>query len=238
MPKLLERSGTSDKGSITGIYTILVDGDDMDEPVADTVRGILDGHIVLSRKLAQAYHSPAIDVLKSVSRLTGAVSGAETKKAMGYARKVMATWEENEDMVTIGAYVKGSSAAVDEAIEKRQPIEDFLMQAVDDPAPISDTLGRLGAIAGIAVPPEEVAAAQTRKAPRALKPELAGAAQGPMRQKGQRSPAPWRLKATAHPETTSRRQATARRKATRSQGAGFEALCLQAREAPGAQVLL
>lgn len=179
MPKLLERSGTSDRGSITGIYTILVDGDDMDEPVADTVRGILDGHIVLSRKLAQAYHYPAIDVLKSVSRLTGAVSGAETKKAMGYARKVMATWEENEDMVTIGAYVKGSSAAVDEAIEKRQPIEDFLMQAVDDPAPISDTLGRLGAIAGIAVPPEEVAAAQTRKAPRALKPEIAGAAEAP-----------------------------------------------------------
>ena len=173
MPKLLERSGTSDKGSITGIYTILVDGDDMDEPVADTVRGILDGHIVLSRKLAQAYHYPAIDVLKSISRLTGSVTGPETRKAMGYARKIMATWEENEDMVTIGAYVKGSSAGVDEAIEKRGAIEDFLMQAVDDPAPISDTLGRLGGIAGIAIPPDEIAAAQTRRVPRALKTQVA-----------------------------------------------------------------
>jgi flagellum-specific ATP synthase len=161
MPKLLERSGTSDKGSITGIYTILVDGDDMDEPVADTVRGILDGHIVLSRRFAQRYHYPAIDVLKSVSRLTGAVTGPETRKAMGYARKMMAVYEENEDMVTIGAYVKGSSASVDEAIAKREPLEDFLMQAVDDPAPVADTLVRLGGIAGIAIPKEELSAAET-----------------------------------------------------------------------------
>ena len=111
MPKLLERSGTSDKGSITGIYTILVDGDDMDEPIADTVRGILDGHIVLSRKLAQRYHYPAIDVLKSISRLVGAVTGPVTQKVMGYVRKIMAVYEENEDMITIGAYVKGSNPA-------------------------------------------------------------------------------------------------------------------------------
>lgn len=159
MPKLLERSGTSDKGSITGIYTILVDGDDMDEPVADTVRGILDGHIVLSRKLAQAYHYPAIDALKSISRLSGAVTGPATKKAMGYMRKVMATWEENEDMVTIGAYVKGSSASVDEAIAKRDTIEGFLTQETTDPAPIRDTLKRLGDIAGIPIPPDELAEA-------------------------------------------------------------------------------
>jgi flagellum-specific ATP synthase len=159
MPKLLERSGTSDKGSITGIYTILVDGDDMDEPVADTVRGILDGHIVLSRRLAQRYHYPAVDVLKSVSRLTNAVTGPETRKAMGYARKMMAVYEENEDMVTIGAYVKGSSASVDEAISKREPLEEFLVQAVDDPAPIADTLARLGGIAGIAIPAPEIAEA-------------------------------------------------------------------------------
>ena len=108
MPKLLERSGTSDKGSITGVYTILVDGDDMDEPVADTVRGILDGHIVLSRRLAQRYQYPAVDVLKSVSRLVGSVTGPITQKVMGYVRKVMAVYEENEDMITIGAYVKGS----------------------------------------------------------------------------------------------------------------------------------
>ncbi len=160
MPKLLERSGTSDKGSITGIYTILVDGDDMDEPVADTVRGILDGHIVLSRRLAQRYHYPAIDVLKSVSRLVGQVTGPATRSVMGYTRKVMAVYEENEDMITIGAYVKGSSAEVDEAIDKRETIEDFLVQAVDDPAPIADTLKRLGGIAGREIPPEEIAAAE------------------------------------------------------------------------------
>ncbi|MBL8965455.1 MAG: FliI/YscN family ATPase, partial [Spirochaetaceae bacterium] len=162
MPKLLERSGTSDKGSITGIYTILVDGDDMDEPVADTVRGILDGHVVLSRRLAQRYHYPAIDVLKSVSRLTNAVAGASTRNVMGYARKMMAIYEENEDMITIGAYVKGSSAVVDEAISKRDPLEEFLIQAVEDPAPIDDTLKRLGGIAGIEIPPEEIAVAEGR----------------------------------------------------------------------------
>jgi flagellum-specific ATP synthase len=161
MPKLLERSGTSDKGSITGIYTILVDADDMDEPIADTVRGILDGHIVLSRRMAQRYHYPAVDALKSVSRLSGAVTGPDTRKAMGYVRKMMAVYEENEDMVTIGAYVKGSSASVDEAILKHEPIEDFLIQAVDDPAPIGDTLVKLGGLAGIAIPEDEITAARS-----------------------------------------------------------------------------
>jgi flagellum-specific ATP synthase len=158
MPKLLERSGTSDKGSITGVYTILVDGDDMDEPVADTVRGILDGHIVLSRALAQRYHYPAVDVLKSVSRLVGSVTGPITQKVMGFARKVMAVYEEYEDMITIGAYVKGSNPAVDEAIAKRDDIEAFLLQTVEEKAPIGDTLKRLSAIAGIALPPKEISA--------------------------------------------------------------------------------
>jgi flagellum-specific ATP synthase len=158
MPKLLERSGTSDRGSITGVYTILVDGDDMDEPVADTVRGILDGHIVLSRQLAERYHYPAIDVLKSVSRLVGSVTGPITQKVMGYARKVMAVYEENEDMVTIGAYVKGSNPAVDEAIAKRGPIEEFLLQGVEEKAPIADTIKKLSSIAGIPIPPHEVSA--------------------------------------------------------------------------------
>jgi flagellum-specific ATP synthase len=161
MPKLLERSGTSEKGSITGIYTILVDADDMDEPIADAVRGILDGHIVLSRKLAQRYHYPAVDVLKSVSRLVGAVTGPITQKVMGYVRKVMAVYEENEDMVTIGAYVKGSNPAVDEAIAKRQAVEDFLVQTVEDRAPIGDTIGKLAVIAGMEVPAAEVSAYAT-----------------------------------------------------------------------------
>jgi flagellum-specific ATP synthase len=158
MPKLLERSGTSDRGSITGIYTILVDGDDMDEPVSDAVRGILDGHIVLSRRLAQRYHYPAVDPLKSVSRLVGAVTGPVTQKVMGYVRRSMAVYEENEDMITIGAYVKGSNAGVDEAISKHDEIQEFLQQGVEEKAPIGDTLKRLSAVAGIPIPLQEIAA--------------------------------------------------------------------------------
>ena len=171
MPKLLERSGTSESGSITGIYTILVDADDMDEPVADTVRGILDGHIVLSRALAQRYHYPAVDVLKSVSRLVGSVTGPVTQKVMGYVRKVMAVYEENEDMITIGAYVKGTNPAVDESIAKHEAVQDFLIQTVEDRAPIKDTLRRLSSLAGIEVPAQEISAyAAEDKAPEAAPP--------------------------------------------------------------------
>lgn len=171
MPKLLERSGTSESGSITGIYTILVDADDMDEPVADTVRGILDGHIVLSRALAQRYHYPAVDVLKSVSRLVGSVTGPVTQKVMGYVRKVMAVYEENEDMITIGAYVKGTNPAVDESIAKHEAVQDFLIQTVEDRAPIKDTLRRLSSLAGIEVPAQEISAyAAEDKAPEAARP--------------------------------------------------------------------
>ena len=165
MPKLLERSGTSDKGSITGIYTILVDADDMDEPIADTVRGILDGHVVLSRRLAERYHYPAVDVLKSISRLAQAVSGPTTQKAIGAIRKLMAVYGEAEDMINIGAYVKGSNPAIDEAMAKRQAIEDFLIQSVDEKAPITDTIKRLGDIAGLAIPATEIMAfAEARQA--------------------------------------------------------------------------
>jgi flagellum-specific ATP synthase len=126
--------------------------------VADAVRGILDGHIVLSRRLAERYHYPAIDVLKSVSRLIGSVTGPITQKVMGFVRKVMAVYEENEDMITIGAYVKGSNPAVDEAIAKRQAVEEFLVQLVEEKAPIGETIARLSAIAGMAVPPQEISA--------------------------------------------------------------------------------
>ncbi len=165
MPKLLERSGSSDKGSITGIYTILVDGDDMDEPVADTVRGILDGHVVLSRKLAERYQYPAVDVLKSVSRLTQAVTGPVTQKAMGAVRKLMAAYEESEDMIAIGAYVKGTNAAIDEAIAKRPAIEAFLNQGVPEKAPISETLKRVGDIAGLSIPAAEISAFAAQASP-------------------------------------------------------------------------
>jgi flagellum-specific ATP synthase len=156
MPKLLERSGASDRGSITGFYTILVDSDDMDEPVSDTVRGILDGHIVLSRSLAQAYHFPAIDVLQSVSRLAPAVSGPATNRAAGAIRRSMAVYAEAEDLISVGAYRSGSNPAIDEAIAKHGPIEEFLIQAVDERAGLETTLEAMGEISGIEIPGEEM----------------------------------------------------------------------------------
>lgn len=156
LPKLLERSGTSDKGSITGFYTVLVDGDDMDEPIADSVRGILDGHIILSRKLAQKYHYPAIDVLASISRLANRVTGPITRKAVGLIRRLMAVYAESEDMINVGAYQKGSNPAIDESIAHHTQIEEFLNQEVGDPAPIKNTLESLAKVAGIEIPEEEM----------------------------------------------------------------------------------
>jgi flagellum-specific ATP synthase len=156
MPKLLERCGTSDKGTITGFYTILVDGDDMDEPVADTVRGILDGHIVLSRSLAQRYHYPAIDVLTSISRLAPAVSSPVTNKAVGYIRRLMAVYAEAEDLINVGAYHAGSNPAIDEAIAKREAIEAFLTQEVGEKSVLRETLLVLGKIADMQIPDEDL----------------------------------------------------------------------------------
>jgi flagellum-specific ATP synthase len=155
MPKLLERSGTSDAGSITGFYTILVDGDDLDEPVSDTVRGILDGHIVLSRRLAQAYHYPAIDVLASVSRLAPAVSSPSLAKAASTLRRSMAIYAESEDLINVGAYHAGSNPAIDEAIAKHQPIEDFLIQSVEERASLEATYAGMEEITGMAIPLDE-----------------------------------------------------------------------------------
>ncbi|MDR2633990.1 MAG: FliI/YscN family ATPase [Treponema sp.] len=156
MPKLLERCGMSEKGSITGFYTVLVDGDDMDEPVADTVRGILDGHIVLSRSLAQAYHYPAIDVLASVSRLAPIVSGPFTNKAVGALRRLMAVYAENEDLINVGAYHTGSNPAIDEAIMKHKAIEEFLIQEVDEMSTIAQTLKMMAGISGSTIPDAEM----------------------------------------------------------------------------------
>ena len=155
LPKLLERSGTNKKGSITGFYTVLVDGDDMDEPISDKVRGTLDGHIVLSRKLAQSAHFPAIDVLASISRLSKRVSGEKTQEAVIILRRKMALYAENADMITVGAYQPGSSALIDDAIASHDAIENFLMQEENSPAPIEETLQLLGKIAGVDIPPEE-----------------------------------------------------------------------------------
>jgi flagellum-specific ATP synthase len=156
MPKLLERCGTSKKGTITGFYTILVDGDDMDEPVSDTVRGILDGHLILSRNLAQRYHYPAIDVLASISRLSNVVSGAETKKAVAVIRRLMADYADSEDLINVGAYRQGSNPGIDNAIAKRDDIENFLIQDVDEKSTIPETLNSLGKIAGVEIPEDEM----------------------------------------------------------------------------------
>jgi flagellum-specific ATP synthase len=158
MPKLLERCGTSEKGTITGFYTILVDGDDMDEPIADTVRGILDGHIVLSRRLAQHYHYPAIDVLASVSRLAPIVSGPVSRKAGGYIRRLMSTYAEAEDLIDVGAYRAGTNPAIDEAVAKREAIEEFLVQAVEERSTITETLATMASVAGMEIPLDEAGA--------------------------------------------------------------------------------
>ena len=131
LPKLLERTGTSELGAITSIYTVLVEGDDMNEPVADAVRGFLDGHIVLSRKMANANHFPAVDVLSSVSRLDRSVCNEEELSLISHARDLLSTYHQNEDMINVGAYVKNSNPKIDLAIDKFTGIQDFLRQKFD-----------------------------------------------------------------------------------------------------------
>lgn len=155
LPKLLERSGASPKGSITAFYTVLVDGDDLDEPISDNVRGVLDGHIVLSRRLAARGHYPAIDVLQSISRLAGDVSGPQTKKAVSAMRRIIADYAESEDMINAGAYKTGSNPAVDDAIAKHESIEAFLMQEISEKSTLPETLAALEKITGISIPDEE-----------------------------------------------------------------------------------
>jgi flagellum-specific ATP synthase len=148
LPRLLERAGTSTSGSITGLYTVLVDGDDMNEPIADAVRSILDGHVVLTRSLAHAGHYPAIDVLQSVSRLVGEIVPAEVRHAGQALRAALAVLREKEDLVAIGAYQPGSDPALDTALSHRSRIERFLRQPVherSDPAHSDTQLLALGA---------------------------------------------------------------------------------------------
>ena len=148
LPRLLERAGTSEKGSITGIYTVLVDGDDMNEPIADAVRSILDGHIVLSRKIAAQNHFPAIDIMPSVSRVMNEVVTPEHLKAAQQMRQLMAVYRDAEDLIHIGAYVKGSSAKIDEAVQKIDAINAFLCQGIFEVDSYADTEKKLIAISG------------------------------------------------------------------------------------------
>ena len=132
LPKLMERTGMSDKGSITAFYTVLVDGDDFNEPIADTVRGILDGHIVLSRQLAHKNHYPAIDILNSVSRLMKEIATDEQNKAASKARDILATYKEAEDLINIGAYEEGSNKEIDLAIKYIGKVNSYLKQGVNE----------------------------------------------------------------------------------------------------------
>jgi flagellum-specific ATP synthase len=147
LPRLLERAGTSDKGSITGLYTVLAEGDDMQDPIADTVRSILDGHIVLSRTLAQENHYPAIDVLQSVSRLFNVLSTPEHLMTTGVIRDAMFAYQQARDLINIGAYVAGSNPQIDRALRLQPYIQQFLRQTPDSPTEMSETLAQLAAIA-------------------------------------------------------------------------------------------
>ncbi len=146
MPRLLERAGTSDVGSITGLFTVLVDGDDMTELVTDTARGILDGHIVLNRKLANKNHYPAIDVMASVSRVMSDIVSKDHKRMANEIRKLMAVYNDAEDLINIGAYVAGTNADIDYAVSKHPAIIDFLTQETHDKFTYDQTESIMSAI--------------------------------------------------------------------------------------------
>ncbi len=143
LPKFLERAGANKFGTITGLYTVLVEGDDMNEPVADAARSILDGHIVLSRTLAHKNHYPAIDVLASISRVMNNIASKEHKNAAGIIRNLIAQYKKNEDLINIGAYAKGSDKNVDKAIELIDVIDEFLKQGADFKADFDEIVDEL-----------------------------------------------------------------------------------------------
>ena len=143
MPKLLERAGTSSKGTITGLYTVLVDGDDLSEPITDTVRGILDGHIILSRKLANQNHYPAIDILASVSRVMPNIVEQDHLDKANSIKNIMATYKESEDLINIGAYKRGTNKKIDKAIELKDYIDELLTQETLEIYPFSKTIAMM-----------------------------------------------------------------------------------------------
>ncbi len=143
MPRLLERAGNAEKGSITGLYTVLVDGDDFNEPITDTARSILDGHIMLSRRLAHLNHYPAIDVLQSISRCMSQIADSGHKAVANKLKNVMATYTEAEDLINIGAYVKGSNPNIDYSISKIDAVNAFLMQDVNQKVTFEEIVKQL-----------------------------------------------------------------------------------------------
>lgn len=147
-PKLLERSGNFSQGSITGVYTVLVEGDDTNEPIADTVRGILDGHIVLSRQLANENHFPAIDIGASISRLMVEIVDEEHRRISSRFRNILSLYQKNSNLISIGAYKKGANAALDEAVSKINKMNAFLQQGIDERFSYEETLGFMESIVG------------------------------------------------------------------------------------------
>jgi FliI/YscN family ATPase len=146
LPKVLERAGNFQKGSITGFFTVLVEGDDFNEPICDAVRAILDGHIILSRQLAAQGHYPAIDILQSVSRLTSAIATPQQKTACGKLRQALAAYRDSEDLIQLGAYVAGSNPDLDASIRLRPELLQFLRQDHTTSAPLQETLTRMDAL--------------------------------------------------------------------------------------------
>jgi FliI/YscN family ATPase len=143
LPQLLERSGRTERGSITGLYTVLVEGDDISEPISDAIRGVLDGHVWLSRDLANRGHYPAVSVLESISRLMADVAEENHKKAAANVRRVLAVWKDIEDLVNVGAYASGTNVEFDIAVRLKPEIDEFLTQGVADRADYIDTCAQL-----------------------------------------------------------------------------------------------
>ncbi|MEB3285127.1 MAG: flagellar protein export ATPase FliI [Candidatus Sericytochromatia bacterium] len=146
LPRLLERAGTGRAGSITGLYTVLVEADDFNEPISDAVRGILDGHVILSRELAAQNHYPAIDILQSVSRVMPDITSEEQRAAAGWLREALATYKNAQDLINIGAYQRGSNSQIDLALELQDPIRAYLRQAVEEQVPFERAVQDLEAI--------------------------------------------------------------------------------------------
>ncbi|MCL2791610.1 MAG: FliI/YscN family ATPase [Spirochaetaceae bacterium] len=149
MPKLLERCTNSLNGTLTGFYTVLVEGDDLDEPVSDNAEGFLDGHIILSKKIAESNHYPAIDILKSISRIANKILPNEIKESAGYIRNKVAVFSDSEDIINVGAYVKGSSTEIDEAIKKQPEIKKFLAQKTNETSTLEESFSGIAKISGI-----------------------------------------------------------------------------------------
>jgi len=147
LPKIFERAGSFRQGSITGLFTVLVEGDDFNEPIADAVRGILDGHIILSRQLGASGHYPAIDILSSVSRVASQISQSNHLMAVRKVRECLACYQSSEDLIQLGAYVGGSNSKLDASIRARENILKFLRQNPDEKSSLPDTLTALSAIA-------------------------------------------------------------------------------------------